>query len=712
MPLPFRVIPFLTILLMAFTASTLAPPQAAAQSGNNPFLQPFDTPYGVPPFDDIRIEHYLPAIEQGMREQQEEVAAIIANPEEATFENTVEALERSGETLRRTTGVFYMLNSAHTNDEMQALAQEIAPMMAEHSDSIYLNADLFARVEAIWNSPATDALNPEQYRLLDELYRSFVRAGVALEGEANERLREINAELAMLNQQFGQNMLAETNAYELVIEDEAELEGLPQGLIDAAAQAAEERGHAGKWVFTLHNPSIFPFLSNSPNREYRRNIFLGYANRGDNDNENDNKAILSRMASLRAERAQLLGYETHAHYILAENMAETPERVYEFLDQLWPAGLARAVEERAEMQEMLRADGYDDELQPWDWWYYAEQIRRTRFSFDEEELRPYFSVDAVFQGVENLMERLFGVTLHERTDLPIYHPDVRVYEVHEADGSFIGIFYRDFFTRSSKRGGAWMNSTARQQEFEGRVYPVVYNTSNFPPPIDSRPSLLSYEEATTLFHEFGHAIHGLLSNVTYRSLSGTAVPRDFVEYPSQVLENWVGEPEFLRTFARHYETGEPIPDELIDRVLAAQQFNTGFQTTEYLAASYLDLAWHTLTEPVEHEARAFENAEMERIGLIDEIIPRYRSTYFAHIFSGGYSAGYYSYIWSEVLDADTFSQFQQHGLFNRELADSYRREILEPGNTRPAMDHYRAFIGRDPEIAPLLERRGLLIQGD
>lgn len=708
MPLPFRFIPFLTILLMVLSSCTTPPSATTAQSGDNPFLQPFDTPHGVPPFDDIGMEHYLPAIEQGMSEQQEEVAAIIANPEEPTFENTVEALERSGETLRRATGVFYMLNSADTNDEMQDLAQQIAPMMSEHSDSIYLNADLFARVEAVHNSPAAAELDPEQYRLLDELYRGFIRSGVSLTGEANERLREINGELATLTQQFGQNMLAETNAYELVIEDEAELEGLSDGLIAAAARAAEERGHDGKWVFTLNNPSIFPFLSNSPNRAYRQDIFLAYANRGDNDNANDNKAILSRMAALRAERAQLLGYETHAHYILADNMAETPEQAYAFLDQLWPAGLARAVEEREEMQQMLRADGYEDELQPWDWWYYAEQIRRTRFNLDEEELRPYFSVDAVFEGVGNLAERLFGVTMHERTDLPIYHPDVKVYEVREADGSFIGIFYTDYFTRSSKRGGAWMNSTSRQQKFEGQVYPVVYNTANFPPPTDSQPSLLSYDEAATLLHEFGHAIHGLLSDVNYRSLSGTAVPRDFVEYPSQVLENWIGEPEFIRTFARHYETGEVIPDELIDRVLAAEQFNAGFRTTEYLAASYLDLAWHTLTEPVEHEARAFEAAEMERIGLIDEIIPRYRSTYFAHIFSGGYSAGYYSYIWSEVLDADTFAQFKQRGLFNRELADAYRREILERGNTRPAMEHFRAFLGRDPEVAPLLERRGLV----
>ncbi len=679
----------------------------AASPTENPLLAEWDTPFGVPPFDLIEDEHYLPAFRYAMEQEQEEIAAIVDNAEPPTFANTIEALERSGRMLTRVANVFFAINSAHSNDSIRATARTVSPELAAHSDDISLNAELYQRVRSVYDRRDELPLTAEQQRLLEETHKSFVRSGAALGEEAQERLRAINGELAQLSQQFGQNLLAETNASAIHVTDERDLGNLPQSLVATAAQEAQRRGHDGGWSFTLQRPSINPFLQYSPNRELRRQLFMGYAMRGDNDNDTDNKELLAQMAALRAERSALMGYETHAHYVLSDNMAETPERVYELLDQIWQPALQMAEAERDALQAMMREDGIDDELRGWDWRYYAEKVRRARYDLDEEALRPYFEFTAVRDGVFQVANRLFGLTFSELTDLPQWHPEQQVFEVKEADGTHVGILYMDFFARESKRGGAWMNALRSQSRLDGKVTPIVTNNFNFPPPTEDSPALLSLSEASTLFHEFGHALHGLFSDVTYESLSGTSVPRDFVEFPSQVMQNWSTEPEVLRLFARHYETGEPMPDELIEKIQAASKFNQGFATVEYMAASYLDMAWHTMARPEVHEPQAFEDAEMERIGLIEEIIPRYRSPYFAHIFSGGYSSGYYSYIWSQVLDADAFEAFKETSLFDQETAQRFRQHILSQGGTRPGMELYEAFRGRPPEIQPLLERRGL-----
>ena len=689
--------------LLFFVAMSLA----ACQPRENPLLTEWDTPFGVPPFDEIEDADYLPALRAGMAEEKAEVDAIINNPDPPSFGNTIEALERSGSLLSRVSRVFGAVESAHSNDAIRSAALEIAPERAAHNDDITLNKALYERVKAVYDHRSDLDLTPEEEKLLEETHKTFVRSGVNLDSAAQARLREINGELAELSQQFSQNLLKETNAFEIHVTDEADLGDLLPSLVAAAAEEATRRGHESGWSFTLQRPSINPFLQYSPNRELRRQIFNGYAMRGDNDNDADNKAILSRTAALRAERAQLMGYDTHAAYVLSDNMAETPNRVMSFLDQIWRPALRVAKEERAALQEMMRGDGIDNALEGWDWRYYAEKVRKARYDIDEQELRSYFQVDAVRDGVFMVANHLFGLTFNELPEVPRWHPDQQVFEVKEADGTHVGILYMDFFARESKQGGAWMNSLRSQSHFDGDVTPIVTTNFNFPPPTGNTPSLISFDDALTLAHEFGHALHGLLSNVEYRSLSGTNVPRDFVEFPSQIMENWMGEPEVMRMYAKHYQTGEVIPDALINKLEAAGKFDQGFATVEYLAASYLDMAWHTLTEPVEREPRSFENAEMQRIGLIEEIIPRYRSTYFAHIFSGGYSAGYYSYIWAEVLDADAFQAFKETSLFDQDTARRYRQEILAQGGTRPGMELYRAFRGRDPSINALLVKRGL-----
>jgi peptidyl-dipeptidase Dcp len=554
-------------------------------------------------------------------------------------------------------------------------------------------------------------LSPEQLHLLEETHKQFVRSGASLEDAAQERLREINTELAELSQQFGENLLNETNEFELLVTDRADLGDLPGSLVELAAEEAKRRGHDCEecWVFTLQRPSINPFLQYSPNRELRKKIFDGYAMRGDNDNENDNKAIISRMVSLRAESAALMGYDSHAAFILSDNMAENPDNVYELLDQIWEPALARSIEERADMQAMMEADGIDDRLRGWDWRYYTEKVRKAKYDLDDDALRPYFEVNAVRDGVFGLATALWGLQFEELPDVPRWHPDQQVFEVKEADGSHLAVLYLDYFARESKRGGAWMNALRPQSNVREFVTPIVTNNFNFPAPTEGSPSLLSLTNANTFFHEFGHALHGMFSNVRYQSLAGTSTPRDFVEFPSQVMENWMRQPEVLRMFANHYKTGEPIPQELIDKINASATFNQGFATVEYMAAAYLDMAYHVLDTTEEVEPRAFEDNAMADIDLIEEILPRYRSGYFAHIFSNpvGYSSGYYSYIWSEILDADTFEAFKETDILDKETAARYREEILSKGGTRPGMELYRNFRGRDPEIEPLLEKRGL-----
>ncbi len=691
------------VVLGAYSVPSTAP----QVQPDNPLFGEFNTPFEVPPFDLIREEHFLPAFKEGIEREREEVKAITANSEAPTFANTIEALEYSGAFLTRVDNIFSNLTSAQTNDELQEIAREVTPLLSKHSDDILLDPGLFMRVKSVFDQKDTLNLSPEQERLLDMYYKRFVRGGANL-GEAEKaRMREINEEISMLTLEFGEHVLEENNKFKMVLDNRADLAGLPDAVISAAAEAAADRGHDGKWVFTIHKPSLIPFLQFSERRDLREIMFKAYISKGANGDELDNRSVLSRIAALRVERANLLGYPTHADYVLDENMAKVPGNVYDLLNQLWVPALAMAQREARDMQAMIDVEGMDFNLEAWDWWYYAEKIKKERYDLDDEQLRPYFMLDNVRNGAFDLAGRLFGITFEEIVDIPKYHEEARAFEVRNADGSHLGVLYTDYFPRTGKRSGAWMNSFRKQMKINGRnVTPVIINCGNFSRPTGDKPTLISLEEALTLFHEFGHALHGLLSDCTYPSLSGTAVPRDFVELPSQIMENWATEPEVMKSYARHYLTGEPIPDELIEKIRNASLFNQGFATVEYLAASFLDMDWHTLTEAVELDADSFENRSMEKIGLIPEIVARYKSPFFNHIFSGGYSSGYYSYIWAEVLDADAFQAFKETSLYDQEVARSYRENILSRGGTEDPMTLYVRFRGAEPSIDALLARKG------
>ncbi|CCG98200.1 Peptidyl-dipeptidase Dcp [Fibrella aestuarina BUZ 2] len=678
----------------------------------NPFFSAYTTPFGVPPFDQIKPEHFEPAIDEGIKQQTAEIATITQQKAAPTFANTVEALEASGDLLRRVNTVLGNLNGANTNDQLQKIAQTVAPKLAKHSDDIMLNPVLFSRVKAVYEQRSKLNLSGDQQRLLEKMYKNFVRNGAALTAEKQERLRKINGELSVLTLKFGQNLLAENNAYTLVIDKQDDLSGLPASVVATAAEEAKRRKLDGKWVFTLQNPSIMPFLQYADNRKLREQLLRAYLERGNHNDERDNKAIMANMVALRAEKAQLLGYDNHAAYVLEESMAQTPAKVAELLNQLWTATVPVAKQEAKELQAIMDKDpaAGGAKLASWDWRYYAEKLRKEKYALDEQELRPYFPLEGVREGIFMLTGRLYGLKFERRTDIPVYHEEATVYEVKEADGRHIGLIYMDFFPRSSKRGGAWMTSYRRQEVENGKkITPVVSIVCNFSKPTGNVPALLTQNEVSTFFHEFGHALHGLLSNVHYGSQSGTSVPRDFVELPSQIMENWAVEPEMLKLFAKHYQTGAVIPDALVDKIKQSSLFNQGFETSEYLAASLLDMSYHTLKPgQTPTDVLAFEKQAMDKIGLIDQIPPRYRSTYFQHIFSGGYSAGYYSYIWSAVLDADAFEVFKQKGLFDPKSAQSFRKNVLERGGTEDPMTLYRKFRGAEPDIKPLLRRRGLL----
>lgn len=676
---------------------------------DNPFYQEWDTPYGVPPFDQIKDEHYMQAFEDGMQQQLEEVAAIASNEEEPTFENTIEAFEKSGELLTKVGGVFFNLSSAHTNDSIQGISRVISPKLSAHSDNIFLNGDFYVRVKTLYDRREELDLTVEQAKLLENYHTRFVRAGAALSLEQQGKMRELNEQLSSLSVQFGENVLKEDNKFEMLIENEEDLDGLSNNIKKAAREAAQERGYNEGWLFTPHKPSMIPFITYSNNRTLRKELKEGYIYRGDNDDELDNKELARKLANVRLEKAKLLGYETWADYILAERMLDTPDKVYNLLDKVWPAALEAAKKERDMMAKMAANEGQDIEIRPWDWWYYAEKIKMEQYNLDENEIRPYLKVDNVINGTFTLANKLFGLTFEEQDNIPKYHPDVRTYTVKNENGELIGIYLSDWFYRGSKRGGAWMNTFRDQSNMGGEgVIPIVTNVGNFTKPTGDTPSLLSQDEANTLFHEFGHALHGLLSECTYPSISGTSTPRDFVEFPSQVMENWVFEPEMLELYAFHYETGEVMPTELVEKIKNAGKFNQGFSTVEYMAAAYLDMAYHTITEPIEGDIDAFEKAAMDEIGLIDAIVPRYRTGYFRHAFSSpeGYSAGYYSYLNSEVMDADAFGAFKENGLFDKETANAYREHILSKGGTRDAMEMYVNFRGREPKFEAILERRG------
>jgi peptidyl-dipeptidase Dcp len=679
---------------------------------DNLFFSKPETPYGVPAFDRLRPEHFIPAFEEGMRQQKQEVNAITSNPQEPTFENTIEALEYSGELLNEVSAVFFNMCETNNSKEMNDIAERISPKLSAHSDDINLNEALFKRVKAVYDMRERLDLEGERLRLLEETYKGFVRGGAALPLEKQERFRAINEQLSTLTLKFGNNVLAATNAYQMVIDNKSELKGLPASLVKAASALADEKPETkGKWVFTLHNPSLMPFLQYAENREKRQEIWEAYAHRCDGDTF-DNNGIIRQIVALRAERAQLLGYRTHADYVLDDCMAKTPEVVYKLLMQVWKPALRKASEEASEYRQLIRMEGGSFDLQPWDWRYYAEKVRKAKYDLSDEEIRPYFQLEHVRDGVFMLANRLYGLTFKPNKDIPVYHPDAVAYEVYDAD-SVIGVLYLDYFTRESKRSGAWMTEFRSQCEMEdGRpVLPVISLVFNFPHPVGDQPSLLNFDEAETFFHEFGHSLHGLLSHCHYRSLAGTNVPRDFVELPSQVMENWASHPEMMRLYARHYLTGDTIPEKLVSKIQAAATYGQGFMNTELIAASLLDMDYHTLPKVDEKlDPSAFEAGQMNRYGLPSAIISRYHSQYFQHIFASasGYSAGYYSYTWSAVLDADAFELFKEKGIFNREVAASFRKNILEKGFTEDPALLYRRFRGQDPTITPLLRKRGLL----
>ncbi|MEQ6167814.1 M3 family metallopeptidase [Ekhidna sp. MALMAid0563] len=672
---------------------------------DNPFYQEWDTPYGVPPFGQIKNKHYSPAFEDGMAQHLKEVEAIAGNPDAPTFDNTIEAFEKSGDLLNKVSNVFFTLTGAHTNDSIQAIQKEISPLLSAHNDNIFLNSNFFDRVKALYEDRENLVLTIEQNKLLENYYNRFIRSGAALDKEQKARMREINERISVLQVQFGENVLKEENKFELLLEED-QLDGLPENVKTAGAEAAAEKGYEGKYLFTTHRPSLYPFITYSENRELRKQLKMGYIMRGDNGGELDNKEILREIVNLRLEKANMLGFDTHADYALQDRMLNTPDKVYDLLDKVWPAAIEAAKKERDLMKAMSVEEGLDIDIMPWDWWYYAEKIKVRDYSLDESEISPYLMVDNVINGSFILANKLFGLTFEEQTNIPKYHPDVRTYTVKNENGELVGIYLSDWFYRSSKRGGAWMSNIREQSNMDGNeVIPIIYNVGNFNKPTADKPSLLSMDQALTLFHEFGHALHGLLSECTYPSISGTATPRDFVEFPSQVMENWVFEPEMLAQYAFHYETGEVMPDDLVQKIRKAGTFNQGFGTVEYMAASYLDMAYHTITEPLAMDINQFEDAAMNEIGLIDAIVPRYRSTYFRHI-TGGYSAGYYSYLNSEIMDADAFAAFKENGLFDETTANAFREHILSRGGTMDAMEMYVNFRGRKPSYEGLLERRG------
>lgn len=674
----------------------------------NPLLAKYETNFEVPPFDLIKDEHFRPAFKEALKVHEAEIDSILKIDEPATFANTILALENAGQLLNRVSTVFYNLNSANTNDTIQAIAKDLAPVMSAHRDEINLNPELFKRVKTVYDQRANAGLDAEDQKLLEETYKGFVRSGANLKDEDKEKLKKINAELSVLSTQYGQNLLAETNAFEMVVDKEEDLAGLPKELKAAAAAEAKTKGKEGKWLFTLQNPSVMPFLQYADNRELRKKIWDAYQLRGNNGNDADTKEILIKIANLRLEKAKLLGYSSHAAYVLEESMAENPANVNALLNKIWTPALAKAKTEAADIQKEIEAAKDTFKVAPYDWRYYQEKIRQKRYALNEEEIKPYFSLTDVREGAFATANKLWGISFVALNNVPVYHPEVEVYEVRDKDGSHLGLLYADFFPRASKRSGAWMTSYRSQARENGkRLAPVISIVCNFTKPVGDSPALLTFDEATTLFHEFGHALHGLFSNVKYRSLAGTSVPRDFVELPSQIMENWAADPEVLKTYAKHFQTKEAIPDALIEKMQKAGTFDQGFATIEYLAASMLDMNYHSATAPIKAKADEFEKSAMDKIGLIDAIIPRYRSTYFQHIFSGGYSAGYYSYIWSEVLDSDAFAAFKEKGLYDQNTAASFRSNILERGGTGNPAEMYRKFRGADPDPIHLMKKRGL-----
>ena len=696
-----------TLLVLLLLAGLTWPASAqtpAAVAADNPLLKTWTTPFQVPPFQEIKPEHFLPAVKVALAELRKESDAIINNPQPPTFENTILALEGSGELLAKVQGVFGALQSAETNADLQKVNREVTPLVSATRDEIRLNPKLFERVKAIYDQRKTLKLTPIQRKLVEDMYKGYVRSGASLDAAKKEQLKKVNAELSELSLKFNDNLLHDTNAYRLVIEKQGDLKGLPPSVIAAGADAAKAAGMPGKWVYTLQAPSIWPFLQYADNRELRRQIMEAYTTRCDHNDQWDNKKIISRIAALRVQRAQLLGYKTHADYVLEENMAKNAAGVYGLLNQLWKPAREMALREAADLQAAMDKEGGKVKLAAGDWRYYTEKIRKARYDLDEQAVRPYFKLDNVVQGAFYVANKLYGITFTPLPNLPVYNPEVKAYEVKDADGTHLAVFYTDYHPRPGKRVGAWSGGMRGSYVRNGKsVRPIVTNVCNFSRPAGDEPALLTLEEVGTLFHELGHAIASFLGKVPYGSIA--RFPRDFVEVPSQIMENWSLHPEVLKVYAKHYKTGEVIPAALVEKIEKAEKFNQGFITVEYLAASFLDMDWHTLATPEEKDTTAFEQASMQKIQNLPEIPPRYRSPYYSHII-GGYSAGYYAYIWSEVLDKDAFEAFKEKGLFDQPTAKAFRL-LLQNGGTEDPMEAYKKFRGREPSVEPLLKARGL-----
>lgn len=675
----------------------------ATKTESNPFFTEFQTEYGVPPFDKIKPEHYEPAFLKGIEEQNRNIEAIIENTEVATFENTIVALDNSAPILDRVNGVFFNLTEAETTDALTELSMKMAPVLSEHDDNISLNEKLYKRVNDVYRQKDSLNLSTEQQRLLEKTYKRFVRSGAGLSAEKQARLREINKELSTLGIAFSNNVLNENNTFKLFVDKEEDLAGLPEWFRQSAAEEAKAAGQEGKWLFTLHNASRLPFLQYSENRPLREQMYKAYINRGNNNNENDNKENIRKIVSLRLEKANLLGFDNYANFVLDETMAKNDTNVMELLNNLWNYALPKAKAEAAELQKLMDKEGKGEKLEAWDWWYYTEKLRKEKYNLSEEDTKPYFKLENVREGAFAVANKLYGITLSKMEGIPTYHPDVEVFEVKDSDGSQLGIFYADYFPRAGKRGGAWMSNYREQQ---GAIRPLICNVGSFTKPVGDTPSLLTMDEVETLFHEFGHALHGLLTKCEYKGTSGTNVARDFVELPSQINEHWATEPEVLKMYAKHYQTGEVIPDEIIEKILKQKTFNQGFMTTELLAAAILDMNLHTVTDVKNMDMLSFEKDAMDKLGLIPEIAPRYRVTYFNHII-GGYAAGYYSYLWANVLDNDAFEAFKEHGIFDKETADLFRYNILEKGDSEDPMVLYKKFRGAEPSLEALLKNRGM-----
>ncbi len=695
----------LLILLLGFLVACSSNPMK-----NNPLLQEYNTPFQTPPFDKIKTEHFMPAIREAMKQHRMEIDTIVNNQEEPTFENTVAAYDRAGDLLSRVTAAFFTLNRSDTNDELQALAREITPELTRHRNEIQLNPVLFERIECLYQKRDSLNLDAQQMRTLEKYYDDFVRGGAALSDEDKETLKDINTQLSNLSLQFGQNLLAETNNFKMVVDNVGDLTGLPESNIRAAASLAESLGMEGKYVFTPNKPSWIPFLQYVHNRDLREKLYKGYYMRGDNNNANDNKEIISKIVNLRVRRAQLLGFDTYADFVLVNNMAKTPETVFSFLERVWEPASRVAKEELAAMQKIADRKGAGFKLESWDWWYYAEKLRKEKYDLDESEIRPYLKLENVRDGLFYVANNLYGLTFEKRTDIPLYNPSVETFEVKDRDGSHLAVLYLDYPTRAGKNAGAWCSGlrSYRKNADGTEQFPLVTMTTNFPASVDGEPVLLSWDEAETLFHEFGHALDGFFSRGDYDRICG-ALPRDMVELPSQINEHWAIQPEVLKEYALHYQTGEPMPEELIERLVNSSHFNQGFMTVEFIAAALLDMEWHSADKEQEYDVNEFEKNTLNKYGLIDEILPRYRSTYFSHIFNGGYAVGYYVYLWAEILDADAFDAFKETGdIFDQETAGKFRKYILTEGGWDEPMKQYIRFRGEEPNEIPLLRNRGLL----